>query len=182
MSNYNNTNSGQTFGIVGFIFAILAFIFAFIPCIGIVAIIPGVFALIFSALGLSQANRANAAKGLIIAALVLSIISILVASIWGLFLVKVSKENNYFMKGENVEIMYDDRNDLDELDDLAKNLEDKLDSINLDEINITIDGNELSKEEKETLRESAKNAGNEIKNSIKEFVKDIKKIEESKKD
>ncbi|MBT3207855.1 MAG: hypothetical protein HN704_08795 [Bacteroidetes bacterium] len=180
MNSLNGTNSGQTFGIIGFIFAVLAFIFAFIPCIGIIAILPGIFAIIFSALGLVQANKSNSPKGLIIAALVISIVSVIVASIWGLFFIRVANERDFIIQHENVNFKKEDLGNIDELDELAKNLEDKLDSIDLDEINITIDGNKLTMEEKEKLKESAKKATNEIKNSVKEFVKDVQEIDEKK--
>lgn len=54
-----NKNSGQTLGIAALITAIITFVIAVIPCIGLVAIIPGIIAIVLASVGLSQANRAD---------------------------------------------------------------------------------------------------------------------------
>jgi hypothetical protein len=68
------STAGQGLGIAGLVVGIIALIFAFIPCFGFVAIIPGIIAIVLSAVGLSQATRENAQRGIIIAALIISIL------------------------------------------------------------------------------------------------------------
>ena len=68
------STAGQGLGIAGLVLGIIALILSFIPCIGWVAIIPGFIAIALCIVGLTQANKANGAKGLIIAALVISIL------------------------------------------------------------------------------------------------------------
>ena len=92
-----NTNAGKGLGIAGFVLGIIALIISFIPCLGMWALIPGIIATIFSAIAISQATKANAARGLIIAALIISIISTSVAA-WQLYLLQKTKteiENSF---------------------------------------------------------------------------------------
>ena len=80
MDERRSSNAGQGFGVAGFVIGIITLILSFIPCLGMYAVIPGVIAIIFSAVGYSQASTANAPKGLIIAALVISILGTSIAS------------------------------------------------------------------------------------------------------
>ena len=73
------TNAGQALGIAGFVLGLLALIISFIPCLGMYALFPGLIAIVLSAIGMSQASKAGASKGLIIAALVISILGTLIA-------------------------------------------------------------------------------------------------------
>jgi phosphate/sulfate permease len=73
------TNSGQTMGIAALITAIITFVFAVIPCIGIIAIIPGIIAIVLASVGLSQASRNNSPKGVLIAGLVIGIVAVLIS-------------------------------------------------------------------------------------------------------
>ncbi len=88
------TNAGQGFGIAGLVLGVLALILAFIPCIGVIALVPGAIAVILSIIGLVQANQNNGAKGLIIAALVISILATGIAAIWGIVIGGVSREGH----------------------------------------------------------------------------------------
>jgi len=80
----NKSNAGQGLGIAGLVLGIIALIIAFIPCIGLLALIPGAIAITFSAIAYNQAIKGNGAKSLIIAALIISIIGTSVAALWGL--------------------------------------------------------------------------------------------------
>ncbi len=73
------SNAGQGLGIAGLILGIIALIISFIPCLGMYALVPGIIGIILAAIGLSQANKSNGAKGLVIAALVLSILGSMIA-------------------------------------------------------------------------------------------------------
>jgi hypothetical protein len=64
--------TGMALGISGLVIGILALLFSFIPCLGALAFWPGVVAVVLSALSVVTSVRA---KGLAIAALVVSISS-----------------------------------------------------------------------------------------------------------
>jgi hypothetical protein len=72
-------NSGQNLGIAALITAIITFVIAVIPCLGVIAIIPGIIAIILASVGLSQASRSNSPKGLLIAGLIIGIIACLLS-------------------------------------------------------------------------------------------------------
>jgi len=100
MEEQKKTTAGQGFGIASLILGILALLIAFIPCIGFLALIPGVVAIVLAIVGLSQASQANGAKGVIIAGLVVSVIGTVVAATWllifsasGIFFNEVAKES-----------------------------------------------------------------------------------------
>ena len=58
------------------VLGIVAIVLSFIPCIGILAIIPAILGIIFSIMGLSQAKKTGQGKGMAIAGLILSILAI----------------------------------------------------------------------------------------------------------
>jgi phosphate/sulfate permease len=74
------TKSGQNLGVAALITGIITFVLAVIPCVGIIAIIPGIIAIVLASVGLSQANRTEAPRGVLIAGLVIGIIAIMIAS------------------------------------------------------------------------------------------------------
>jgi hypothetical protein len=73
------TNAGKGLGIAGFVLGLIALIFAFVPCLGMYAMFPGIIAIILSGIAFMQANKGNGSKGLIIAALVVSILGTAIA-------------------------------------------------------------------------------------------------------
>jgi len=72
-------NSAQNLGIAALITAIITFVLAVIPCVGLIAIIPGIIAIILASVGLSQASRNNAPKGVLIAGLIIAILASLIS-------------------------------------------------------------------------------------------------------
>ena len=72
-------NSGQNLGIAALITAIITFVLAVIPCVGLIAVIPGIIAIILASVGLSQASRSNAPKGILIASLIIGVIASLIS-------------------------------------------------------------------------------------------------------
>lgn len=82
MDQETRTTAGQVMGIIGIVLAVISLILAFIPCIGIVAFLPAGIAIIFSVVSIVQATNGYGSKSLGIGALVVSIISVLVAAIW----------------------------------------------------------------------------------------------------
>ena len=169
MEQQDNLSNGQALGIAGLILGIIAFPVAFIPCIGIFALIPGVLGIILSIIAYSQANRVDAAKGLIIAALVISIIVTCVASIWVLFLSTAANEGNrYIHKFEKFSKEFEEgfEDEFDESFDTT--LEDILDE--LEEVKVEYD--ELTEEEKEKAEKIGRAAGK----AFREFTEEVKEI------
>lgn len=85
MSEINNeekSKAGQGMGIAGLVLGIVAVISSFIPCFSFWAIITGVLAIIFGAVGLNQAGKNNGKKALPKAGLILGIIATVFAILW----------------------------------------------------------------------------------------------------
>ncbi|MGQ1908868.1 hypothetical protein ACT3CE_03665 [Marinifilum sp. RC60d5] len=136
------TNTGQTFGIIGLVLGIISLFIGFIPCIGFVAIVPGIIAILLSAIGLSQANKDNGARGLNIAALIVSIIGVLVASIWLFFFVGVASLNEDEIEGfveEVLEEVIEESVYNPDLQDALNELEEQLNDLPVDSIANDID-------------------------------------------
>jgi len=135
------STAGQGFGIAGLILGIIAFIFAFIPCFGWVALIPGIIAIALSIVALSQANKANGARGLIIAALVVSVFGTSVAILQGFIFAGLLSEGPHWKNkiervldeeiGEELQDAFEDVEE--ELEEALEELEDDLEDIFGDE-------------------------------------------------
>jgi hypothetical protein len=78
MEEVRNT-SGQNLGIAALITAVITFVLAVIPCVGLIAIIPGIIAIILAAVGLSQASRSNSPRGVLVAGLIIAIIATMIS-------------------------------------------------------------------------------------------------------
>lgn len=85
------SSAGQGLGIAGLILGILAIPMGIIPCTFVVGILFGIIGIVLSLVALSQANRGFGPKGLIIAALVCSIVGLTFASVWGFAFSKISR-------------------------------------------------------------------------------------------
>src|SRR5512133_951803 len=72
-------NSGQNLGIAALITAVITFVLAVIPCVGLIAIIPGIIAIILAAVGLSHATRNDSPRGVLIAGLIIAIIASMIS-------------------------------------------------------------------------------------------------------
>jgi len=137
-----HTNAGQTLGIIGLVLGILSFMLGFIPCVGIIAIIPGIIAIILSAVGLSQANRNNGARGINIGALIVSIIGVLVASLWLIFVVGIASLHEDEIEGfveDVIEEVIEESTQNPDLQNALKELEEQLDEISVDSLKIKTD-------------------------------------------
>ncbi|HEY5470082.1 MAG TPA: DUF4190 domain-containing protein [Bacteroidales bacterium] len=78
-NNPRQNYTGQNLGVAALITAIITFVLAVIPCVGLIAIIPGIIALVLAFVGLSQASRNNSPKGLLIAGLIIAILATLIS-------------------------------------------------------------------------------------------------------
>jgi len=72
-------NSGQNLGIAALITAVITFVLAVIPCVGLIAIIPGIIAIILASVGISQAGRNNSPHGVPVAGLIIAIIASMIS-------------------------------------------------------------------------------------------------------
>jgi intracellular sulfur oxidation DsrE/DsrF family protein len=72
-------NSGQNLGIAALITAIITFVLAVIPCVGLIAIIPGIIAIVLAGVGLSQAARNDSPRGVLIAGLIIAVIATMIS-------------------------------------------------------------------------------------------------------
>jgi hypothetical protein len=82
--NQQTTTAGQGMGIAGLILGIIAIPLAIIPCTIILALFFGTAGIVLSAVGLHQANTANGTKGLPVSGLIVSIVGLSIAFMWGL--------------------------------------------------------------------------------------------------
>ena len=72
-------NSGQNLGIAALITAVITFVLAVIPCVGLIAIIPGIIAIILASVGLSQAARNESPRGVLLAGLIIAVIAAMIS-------------------------------------------------------------------------------------------------------
>jgi hypothetical protein len=108
---------------------------------------------------------------------VISIVAIIIAAVWGTVFVHTTRHH----KGacEFIEnVITDEDTTNDDLDTISNKLELRLDSLENTGTTVVINGDTLSCKQKHKLKESTEKAGREIKHAIKEFVKDLKEIEE----
>jgi len=72
-------NTGQNLGIAALITAIITFVLSVIPCVGLIAIIPGIIAIVLASVGLSQAAKNQSPRGVLLAGLIIGIIASLIS-------------------------------------------------------------------------------------------------------
>ncbi|MBA7523865.1 hypothetical protein ES705_15999 [subsurface metagenome] len=169
------TSAGQGLGVAGLVVGILAAILALIPCIGWIAIIPGVIALALSLVAFSQANKGNGSKGVIIGALVVSIIATSIGLVQIVFFAAVATEgSNVLNKIEKVAKEFENEFEGEYGKDFEEALEDVEKSI--DEIGEDMEETMERLEEDDELSDDEKAAklGKAAGKAMKEFVKELK--------
>jgi hypothetical protein len=72
-------NSGQSLGIAALITAVITFVLAVVPCIGLIAIIPGIIAIVLATVGLSHASKNNSPRGVLLAGLIIAIVASMIS-------------------------------------------------------------------------------------------------------
>lgn len=168
------TDAGQGLGIAGFVLGILALILAFIPCIGILALIPGIIGITLSAIAFSQASKGNGSKGLIIAALVISILGTAVGAIWPLAFASAAKTG--WMMKEAIE--KETGKSLEEsFKDMGKDMEKVLEDLEVDSINIVVRKNMTEDEFNQFLENYEKLINEAITLQKKAEAGDMKAVE-----
>ena len=68
-----NKKAGKAPGIFAFVLSVISLFLSFVPCLGMYAVFPGVLAIILAGVAYKQAEKEN--NGLIIAALIISLLS-----------------------------------------------------------------------------------------------------------
>jgi hypothetical protein len=94
------TTAGQGMGIAGLILGIIAIPLAIIPCTFVLALLFGAAGIILSAVGLHQANTANGTKGLPLSGLIVSIVGLSIALMWGLFFASLTDNGKFWKQGK----------------------------------------------------------------------------------
>ena len=143
------TNSGQGLGIAGLVLGIIAIMICFIPCVGILAIVPGLVGVTLSAIAYNQAVKGNGARGVIIAALVISILGSSIALLQGLGLSYLKNRPEVFRKLEH-RIEKEADKQIENFDDAGKEMEKVLEQLENVDDSIHIDikiGKKLTDEE-----------------------------------
>ena len=141
-------NSGQNLGIAALITAVITFVLAVIPCVGLVAIIPGIIAIILATVGLSQAARNNSPRGVLIAGLIIAIIASMI-SFSQIFVVgKIAQKSNHWPN--NIQNIINDVQD-----NVTKEIQDNNVSIKVESngAKVEINTNANKKNQEKTLEE-----------------------------
>lgn len=95
------TNTGHGMGVAALIMGILSIVVAFIPCLGLLAFFTAIVAIILGAIGISQASRADAPKGLGIGGLVTGALALLISIAQIVFFAGFSR--NFDVIGDRIE-------------------------------------------------------------------------------
>src|SRR4030042_4119310 len=149
--NEQQSTAGQGLGITSLIMGVLAIPLGIIPCTFFIALVFGSVGIVLSAIALSQANRGNSPKGLIIAALVCSILGFSFAFFWGVTFKKVSPVI------QNVIQDLRQDGDLEEvLEDLGDDTEEMLEDLENDEENAVQSPDQQTDEKEKALEDSLK--------------------------
>ncbi len=140
METIKKSTEGQVAGIIGVVLGVISLIVAFIPCVGVVAFIPGGLALIFSIISIVQANRGDGSKALGIASFIVSCIAIIIAVVWLMvfsgvsIITKKAIDNPDLIEqiGRDIKVAIEDIDDsepskarIDTLENVLRNLEDE---------------------------------------------------------
>jgi hypothetical protein len=104
-------DSGQNLGVAALITAIVTFVLAAIPCIGLIAIIPGIISIVLASVGLSQAARNNSPRGILVAGLIIAIIACMISFSQVFVFSKIAEKADKW-PGKIEEIVNDVQNDV----------------------------------------------------------------------
>ncbi len=138
MEEHYKSTAGQGFGVAALVVGIIALILSFIPCIGVIALLPAVVGIVFGVIAFMQANRGNGAKGLIISALIVSSLALVASVAWSYYFTQAF-DGKKFMHRRPFELFdsnskkYDDIN-LDTANSKLDKLEEDMDKLHKDSI------------------------------------------------
>jgi len=110
--------AGQSLGIAALITAIVTFVLSVIPCVGIIAIVPGIIAVVLASIGLSQASRNDSPRGVLVAGLIIGVVATMIAFSQIFVAGKIGDKFEKNWGGEIENIIRDvQKNVIDELED-----------------------------------------------------------------
>jgi Skp family chaperone for outer membrane proteins len=125
--NQQTTTAGQGMGIAGLILGIIAIPLAIIPCTIILALFFGTAGIVLSAVGLHQANTANGTKGLPVSGLIVSIVGLSIAFMWGLLFASFTDHGKPWRQGKFWEQFEKIGNEVGkDIEESMKDIEDEL--------------------------------------------------------
>lgn len=155
------TNASQSLGVAGLVLGIIALIISFVPCFGWYAIVPGIIAVVLSVIAYSQVKRTEAAKGMIIAALVISIVATTIAVLQITFfagVVKNAKDNIEKIDdwSEEFKDHVNDEESVEKLEKALDKLEEKMDSAHIKAQKVVESAKKELKEAKKEMGEADK--------------------------
>ncbi|MDT8401446.1 MAG: DUF4190 domain-containing protein [Bacteroidales bacterium] len=99
-------NTGHGMGVAALIMGVISIVIAFIPCIGTLAFITGIVAIVLGAIGISQASQSAAPKGMQIGGLVTGVLALLISIGQWVFFAGFSK--NFSTIGQRIEEAFED--------------------------------------------------------------------------
>ncbi|MBN1598171.1 MAG: DUF4190 domain-containing protein [Bacteroidales bacterium] len=182
MEDRNKSNAGMGLGIAGLVLGILSVPFGIMGCTFATGMVLGILGITLSSVGLSQARKANSQTGLIIAALVISIVGTSFAFIRMTTTVTKSKEGfeilrhkfkNFEEHSDDFEEAFKEGYESEINEDMEETLEDLEEDIDI-EINIDEALEGLTDEEK------ARRLGKAAGKALKGFSEGLKDTTESK--
>jgi len=110
--------AGQNLGIAALITAIVTFVLSVIPCVGIIAIVPGIIAIVLASIGLSQASKNDSPRGVLVAGLIIGVVATMIAFSQIFVAGKIGDKFEKEWGGEIENVIKDvQENVLDELED-----------------------------------------------------------------
>ena len=168
MEEIKTSKTAQGLGIAGFVIALIAIFVSFIPVIGISAIVPGIVAIIFSAIALSKTLRKDQMRGLAIAGLIISIVAISI-SISQIYI--GAKISSFSKDPDKIEAF---------TKELQKGIDDEFSQEDMEELEKAMES--LEGEVKKLKGANAEEIGRAAGKALKEFTKEVKKAKEGLKD
>jgi hypothetical protein len=131
MEEIEKTRSGQGFAIAGLTLGIIAIIVSFIPCVGVLALIPGIVGIVFASVAVFQAYSQNGVKAFAMASLILSIIGTTLAPTYSYILAKrfTSGEDFLNFKHNIKTVIKDNDAAFEKSDSVDRELERKLEEL-----------------------------------------------------
>ncbi|MEA1887450.1 MAG: hypothetical protein U9N72_09595 [Bacteroidota bacterium] len=106
MEEIRTNNTGHGMGVAALIMGIISIVVAFIPCLGLMAFFTAIVAIVLGAIGISQASRVEAPKGLGIGGLVTGALALLISISQIVFFAGFSK--NFDDIGERIQEAFED--------------------------------------------------------------------------
>lgn len=161
MNNSKNPSAGLGLGIAGLVLGIISIPFGIMGCTFMLALVMGILGITLSAVGYSQAKQANASTGLIVAALIISILGTSFALIR--LTHSASRSMNRFEKWKIKLEEYEDK-----ADDYGNSFENTFEDGFNEEYNIDIETDDLNnlEDDLDQLERGLNDMGDEIEKSL----------------